>query len=182
LRRDIHPHDTPHLVQEESFVCVCAETAIDGTSPEDFLRRAVEFVNHQVWGTLCAALTVPSDFAESPRGKEAMDAAIDELRYGAICINHWPALVYALMSTPWGGYPGSDLADIQSGRGWVHNTYMLQGIEKSVLRGPLTVFPKPIWFPLRPNPERTARRMLDLYAQPSWPRWLALLASAASPV
>jgi len=37
-------------------------------------------------------------------------------------------------------------ADIQSGTGWVHNTTMLEGVEKAVLRHPLTIVPKPATF------------------------------------
>ena len=39
------------------------------------------------------------------------------------------------------------MEDIQSGLGFVHNTLMLGGVEKSVLRGPLKAYPKPVWFP-----------------------------------
>lgn len=178
LRRDIDPRRSPHLVGEESFVCVCAETSLDAATPTEFLREAVDFVNHEVWGTLCAALTIPPGFRRVTECEHALQHAIAELRYGAVSINHWPALIYGLMSPPWGGFPGSTLADAQSGRGWVHNTYMLRGVEKTVLSGPLTVFPKPLWFPTHTHPDRVARRMLALYAHPTWLRWAALAASS----
>ena len=54
--------------------------------------------------------------------------------------------MFGAVSPPWGGHPSATLADVQSGIGWVHNTFMLEGIEKSVLRGPIDVSPKPAWF------------------------------------
>jgi hypothetical protein len=93
---------------------------------------------------------------------------LGELRYGAVAVNHWPGLMYAMMSPPWGGFPGSTLADAQSGIGCVHNTFMLEGIEKSVLEGPLTMFPKPPWFPSHPHAERVAWSYFRLYHRPSW--------------
>jgi len=182
LHRNIDPDRSPHFLTEESFVCVSAEMSIDSESPEDFVERAVAFVNDRVWGTLCAALTVPPDFDRTTAGRAALGRAIRELRYGTVCINHWPALVYALMTPPWGGYPGSSRTDAQSGVGWVHNTYMLHGVEKTVLRGPLTVFPKPLWFPTHRHPERVAKRMMQLYSRPTWSRWAKLLSSSLSPI
>jgi aldehyde dehydrogenase (NAD(P)+) len=78
--------------------------------------------------------------------KSALDKAIDELKYGSVCINHWPALSYGLGSTTWGAYPGHARNDIQSGTGVVHNTYLLEDVEKTVISGPFTVWPKPPWF------------------------------------
>jgi hypothetical protein len=45
-----------------------------------------------------------------------------------VAINHWPALAYGLGSTPWGAFPGSTAADIQSGVGHVHNTYLIGSV------------------------------------------------------
>ncbi|MFZ1079531.1 MAG: hypothetical protein WAN31_07615, partial [Methylovirgula sp.] len=57
---------------------------------------------------------------------------------------------------PWGAHPGSTPVDIQSGTGFVHNARMLEGIEKVVMRHPLTTFPKPFYFPSH----RTATRLM----------------------
>jgi aldehyde dehydrogenase (NAD(P)+) len=66
-----------------------------------------------------------------------VERAIGELRYGTVCVNVWPGLSFALGTTPWGAAPGSPLHDIQSGRGWVHNTLMLEHVDKVVLRHPV---------------------------------------------
>ena len=54
MLRDVDPDAAPHLLQEESFVCVFAEVALDAASPESFISRAVDFVNEQLFGTLSA--------------------------------------------------------------------------------------------------------------------------------
>ncbi len=45
---------------------------------------------------------------------------------------------------------------------------MLEGIEKAVLRGPLTVTPKPPWFVTHKNAHVVADRMVAMEAAPSW--------------
>ncbi|QDU11606.1 aldehyde dehydrogenase family protein [Gimesia aquarii] len=165
LIRDADPQTSPQLFREESFVCVCAETGLEADSDTDFLEQAVNFVNQEVWGTLCATITVPNQFQKSQR--EFLDHCVSRLHYGAVGINHWPALNYAFMSTPWGGAPGGDLKNVASGMGNVHNTYFLRDVEKTVLYGPLTLIPKPVWFPSHPNPESVGWQLLKLYTQPS---------------
>ena len=49
----------------------------------------------------------------------AVDAAISKLNYGSVAINHWPAVVYGLVTTTWGGAPGHTIYDVGSGIGVV---------------------------------------------------------------
>ena len=58
-----------------------------------------------------------------------LERAVVDLRYGTVAFNHWPALGYAFGTTPWGGHQSATLRDIQSGLGWVHNPFMLAGID-----------------------------------------------------
>lgn len=167
LVRNVDPELSPHFFEQESFVCVCAETGLAAASPEEFLTVATDFVNDRLWGTLCAAITVPRQFRKSQLGKKIFAECLSKLRYGAIGVNQWPGLVYALMAPPWGGSPHATPTDPQSGIGWVHNTFLVEGIEKTVTEGPLTQFPKPIWFPSYKNPEPVAWRLLEYYAEPS---------------
>jgi hypothetical protein len=146
---------------------VCAETALDAPDERAFLKRAVDFANDELWGTLSAAVTVHPSFYKDKAGADALDAALAGLRHGAIGVNYWPALVYAMMSPPWGGYPSGTLTDAQSGIGSVHNTFMLDGVQKTVLEGPLTQSPKPLWFPTHRRPEPLAWKVLELYHKPS---------------
>ena len=48
-------------------------------------------------------------------------------------INHWAAIGYGLVVTPWGAYPGHPPHDIQSGVGVVHNTLMFSRVEKGAV-------------------------------------------------
>lgn len=176
LVRNVDPASSPKFFEEESFVCVCAETALDAASDADFLYRAVDFANNTLRGTLAAAITVPPRFRR--RNAQLWEASLARLRYGVVTVNHWPGLAYTLMSIPWGGYPGATIADTRSGLGFVHNTYMLRGVEKTVLEGPLTMFPKPFWFPTHSAPEPIVWKLLDLYCHPSFWRLQTFLGSA----
>jgi hypothetical protein len=178
LLRDVNPSEHRQFFDEESFVCVVVEVAIDAPTPESFFRKAVDFANERLSGSLSAAVTHPAGFRSQPSSERLLQACLGELRYGVIALNHWPGLMYGMMSPPWGGFPGSGLADAQSGIGSVHNTFMLQGVEKSVLEGPLTIFPKPPWFPSHRQAERVAWSCFRLYGRPSWTNLVQLLISS----
>jgi hypothetical protein len=155
------------LFQVEPFCGILSETALSPGDPAQFLAEATRFCNDRLWGTLNAAIVIPPRLQQGSVGAE-LEKSIDELRYGSVAINHWPALVYGFVSPPWGGHPSATLQNIQSGLGWAHNTYLLEGIEKSVVRGPLVVQPKPPWFYDHARTHEVARRMVDLELQPSW--------------
>jgi hypothetical protein len=176
LRRNVHPEEAPELFTRESFVCVSSETALEADSPEDFLNRAVEFMNDRMWGTLAAALTIPD--AMRVHSGDKLDSALQRLRYGTVGVNQWPGVAYALMSPPWGVYPGASLADIQSGRGHVHNTYLLDRPQKTILHSPLSLFPKPMWFSTHRRPEAVAWKLFALYCRPTIMKLPTLLAAA----
>jgi Aldehyde dehydrogenase family len=176
FKPDLHLDDEPLMFQKESFVCVLGETSIGDDSDQKFLEEAVEFVNERISGTLAVGLTVPNSF--SRRQPQALDNALRKLRYGTIGINQWSALGFAWMSTHWGGFPGASLADVQSGIGSVHNTYLLNRPQKSVIWGKLKLFPRPVWFSSHACPDKVAQRLLDLYCRPSLLRLPFLFASA----
>ncbi len=166
----------------EPFCAILSDAPLGragGTAdPVEFLDRATRFCNDTVWGTLNAAIFVPGKLERDPTVGGCVERAITELRYGTVAINHWPALGYGLGSLPWGGHPSATLEDIQSGLGWVHNTYMLEGIDKSVIRGPLVVRPRPLWFTGNPKAAKVARRMVAQELAPTW-RGLARVVGAA---
>ena len=70
-----------------------------------------------VWGTLSATVLVSPSTLKDPAVSAAMDRAVEDLRYGAIGVNVWHALVFAMGTTTWGAYPGHSRTDIQSGTG-----------------------------------------------------------------
>ena len=146
----------------EPFCSILSEAPIGSDDPVDFLEKAVAFCNERLWGTLSAALVVhPSTLADPATGA-AVERAIGELRYGTVCVNVWPGLSFALGTTPWGAAPGSPLHDIQSGRGWVHNTLMLDRVEKVVLRHPVISPIKLPYFPSHRTAAALGRRLARL--------------------
>jgi acyl-CoA reductase-like NAD-dependent aldehyde dehydrogenase len=129
--------------REEAFLGLFAETAIPAKDTIDFITKAVEFANRNLWGTLCASIVVHPKSLADPMVKAAVDQAIADLQYGSVVVNHWGALAYYTAVTPWGGYPGHDKYDIQSGEGKVHNPLMFDDAQKSVLYAPFISFPDP---------------------------------------
>jgi acyl-CoA reductase-like NAD-dependent aldehyde dehydrogenase len=167
LIRNVKADEDSPLFTSESFVCVCAEVPIDAASPEEFLRKATEFCNEKLWGTLAASITVPGRFKRKQATRNVLEECVDRLRYGVVAQNQWSGVVFALMSPPWGGHPSSTRQDIQSGTGWVHNSFMLTGIEKTVLEAPLVVLPKAVWLASHPAPESVAWSLCRLVQNPS---------------
>ena len=178
LVRDVDRHAPSPWFDEESFVCVCAETALDAASPAEFLDQAVEFVNERVWGTLGVGLMVHPTFRGTSQGQACWQSALARLRYGTVGVNVWPGLAYAMMCVPWGGYPGASAADPQSGIGWVHNPFFLHDVEKSIVEGPLVARPKPLWFASHRQAHLLARRALELYHRPAWWKLTGLIGPA----
>ncbi len=165
LMPDLDPRnrDLPAFTLE-SFCPITGETALGGDDAADFLSRAVEFCNDTLHGTLNAGIIVHPK-TESELG-DAVDNAIEKLRYGSVAINQWAALSYALGSTTWGAYPGHTLDDVQSGIGVVHNALLFDRPEKSVIRAPFRVFPKPAWFVTHKRGHEVGARLTRLEANP----------------
>ena len=65
-----------------------------------------------------------------------------------------------------------------SGSGAVHNTYLFDKPEKSVIRGPFRVFPKPPWFVTNTQQANLARRLVAFELDPG-PRHLPGIFAAA---
>ena len=156
------------LFGDESFCPVLGEVEIGGSDPIEFLQQAVGFVNERVWGTLAATLVVhPRTQADHLAG-HAVERAITHLRYGAVGVNVWPAQLFALGSAPWGGHPSSGAGDVQSGRGWVHNTLMLEEVEKAVIRQSITLQLKPYYVPGHRSADTVLRRLTAVERGSGW--------------
>ncbi len=150
----------------EPFCALINEVSIGSTDPLEFIGAAVPFANDRVWGTLNAMLFVHPTVEGSSAAKTAVDGALRDLRFGTVAINVWPALAYALVSTPWGGHPSATLANVQSGIGWVHNTVMLEDIEKCVIRAPLKPTPKQVYFAGHKTVHKVGQRITEFEASP----------------
>ncbi|HYT72207.1 MAG TPA: aldehyde dehydrogenase family protein [Gemmatimonadales bacterium] len=169
---------TERAYDTECFCPILYETQAGGPDPVEFLDRAVTFANDRLWGTLSAGLVVHPKTMQDSRLGEATERAIARLRYGAVSVNAWSGYLFAFSTPPWGAHPSSGPADIQSGRGWVHNTAMLEGIEKVVLRHPIMIKPKPVTFPSHRTAHTVMRRLTALEERASWHRLPAVLAAA----
>jgi acyl-CoA reductase-like NAD-dependent aldehyde dehydrogenase len=162
----------------EAFCSVFGEVPLPSADVTDYLRRAVEFANESVWGSLNATVIVHPSTMRNPDLKAAVLRAVADLRYGTVSINHWSALGFALGVTPWGAFPGHARNDIGSGTSVVHNSLMFSRSEKTVIRAPFRAWPKPIWFTSHSTAPRLARQLVRFEAAPSLWRLLAMLPRA----
>lgn len=157
---EIGPDDDPTaLEQTEYFAPVLGVVELPGTG-RTFLDAAVAHANEKLQGTLGANLLI-DPVTEKALGVD-FERAISDLRYGAIAINTWTAFAFLTPTLTWGAYPGGTIEDVGSGIGVVHNALLLDGVERSVARGPFrplprtlgfwrdggrfTILPKPPWF------------------------------------
>ncbi|MFL5493567.1 MAG: aldehyde dehydrogenase family protein [Gemmatimonadales bacterium] len=156
------------LFSTDAFCPIVAETSVGSPDPLEYLHHAVGFVNERVWGTLSASIVVhPRTMADRELGA-AVERAVAQLRYGAVGINTWPALLSALVAPPWGAHPSSSAGDVQSGRGWIHNTAMLEDIEKTVLRRSPTFPARPHYAPGHRSAHRLGRRLAAVERGAGW--------------
>jgi hypothetical protein len=156
----------------EAFCGLMAETPLRSADTGDFLEAATTFANDTLWGTLAANIVASEATQRELRVSRALDRAIHRLRYGGVCVNFFPGAGYGFGQLPIGAYPGADITDIQSGTGVVHNYFLLNDMEKVVIRGPFDV-------PHDPLLATTSRidfgkRFAAFEAGPSLPRLLRL--------
>jgi aldehyde dehydrogenase (NAD(P)+) len=151
----------------EPFCSVLSQVTLDSADPVEFLAGAVELVNRQLWGTLVATIVIPPAMRRDVELRRSLDRAIAALRYGTVGVNVWGAYGFAL-GPPWGGHPSSSLEDIQSGLGFVHNTSMLEGVEKTVIEQPLVNWPKPVHFPSHRTAVALGRALTGVEADGNW--------------
>ncbi len=165
-----------YALTEEAFCGILAEVSLDATSAADFLTKAVDFANDRLWGTL--SCTVIIDGQTQKKHDRELDTAIANLKYGAIGINMWGAMLFYLGSTTWGAYPGNAIADIGSGIGVVHNSYLFDYPQKSVVFAPFRIFPTPAWFATHKNLLGLAQPLLKFEAYPTWQNLVPLIINA----
>lgn len=169
LIRDIDPKAKgDKCLSQEAFCGIIAETSLPANDAVSFIEQMIPFANDVVWGTLNCCILVDPRTEKKSDVAAALDVAREKLRFGAVVINHWPAVAYGFVTTPWGGHAGATLQDVQSGIGWVHNSFMLDRPQKTIIRGPLVVKPKPPWFRTHRNCNGVARALVDFEHSGSW--------------
>src|SRR5579859_6154552 len=130
----------------EAFCGLFAESALEGSSVAEYLDRAVAFANDHLWGTLNATILIHPTSLKDPAVAAAFDRAIANLRFGTVAVNYWAAGGFAMGTPTWGGFPGQDVYDVQSGIGVVHNALMFSRPQKTVMRAGFRITPTPTWF------------------------------------
>ncbi len=160
------------LLRTEYFSPVLGVVELPGTGAE-FLDKAVDFANDELMGTLGANLLAhPATISELG---DAFDTAVANLRYGTVAINSWTGLAFLTPRASWGAFPGHTIDDIQSGIGVVHNAFLLDDVERTVVRGPFrpaprslfagefATTPKPPWFVANKTAAATGRKLTGFY-------------------
>lgn len=156
---DLDAGDTDHpLFTQEAFCGALACVRLPGDF-DAYAEGAVAFANERLYGTLGANVVVHPQ-TEQIRA-ETVARTIAQLRYGCIAVNTWAGIGYSISEAPWGAYPGNTPQHAGSGIGTVHNTLLLEGTEKTVLRAPFSLPIKPPWFPTHRNAARVGERITD---------------------
>ena len=173
---DVPPTAGEYALRTEAFCGILAETALPSKDPGEFLTDMVEFANESCWGTLsCVVIAHP---ATQKGYGEAFEDAIASLRYGGIAVNCFAGVIYALVGPTWGAFPGHTDEDIRSGRGVVHNTFMFDHPQKSVVRAPFHIDPTPAWFADHKTGDQLGPALVKFEARPSLMRLPTVLPAA----
>jgi aldehyde dehydrogenase (NAD(P)+) len=157
-------------------------------SGQSFFDAAVDTANRDFVGTLGANIVgAPSSIRALGAG---FDEALARLEYGTIAVNAWTGVGFLTAGAPWGAFPGHTIEHVQSGIGVVHNSFLLDGTERTVVRGPFApfprsfghgefaLFPKPPWFVSARSAKTTGRLLSGFAAAPSWAKMPAVFLSA----
>ena len=168
-----------HAEQSEVFAPVMTEKRLGGDSAEDYLKKAINYCNDNLHGTLGANIVIhPRTRREI--GEERFQELIASLEYGCIAINTWTGLGFLTVQGTWGAFPGHTLDDVQSGIGFVHNTYMFDKPERTVVEAPwrpfprnllsgeMTLLPRPPWFVTHKRGHIVGELLTRFIYRPSW--------------
>ena len=177
-----------YAFQTEVFGPALTVAFLPGAEPAEFLKSAIDFANTRLHGTLGANVIIDPS-TEKALGSR-FETLLADLRYGTIAVNAWTGVGFLLAQTPWGAFPGHPMNDIQSGRGFVHNCFLFDRPQRSVIRAPFRPFPRgmlhgsfatlprPPWFVGNRTSATTARRLLAFQSRPSLFKLLGIFVSA----
>ncbi len=176
---DMERGDTQWLEQNEVFAPALGVKHLASPDPETFLRSAIAWANDNLYGTLGGNILIhPATIRKI--GRKRFEEILSEFHYGTIAINAWTGLGFLLAPVPWGGFAGATLEDVQSGIGTVHNTFMLENTERTVVEAPfrpfprnllslgLTLLPRPPWFITNRQQHHIGKLLTQFQYKPSW--------------
>lgn len=154
----------------EAFSSILSVTTLAGDT-DAYLREAVAFANDNLWGTLGGNVVIHPRTMREHAG--AFDRTIADLRFGCVAVNAWTGVGFLLTDASWGAYPGHTLNDVRSGIGVVHNSFLFDRAQKSVVYAPFAPFPRslagyggallprPPWFITNKMAAKTARALVE---------------------
>lgn len=163
----------------EIFAPAMSTYRIGGADPETYLRAAIRYANDSLNGTLGACILIHPTTVRKI-GKKKFEALISDLHYGCIAINCWTGVGFLLVQTPWGAFPGHTLDNVQSGIGFVHNTFLFDRPERTVVEAPfrpfprnllsgeLTLLPRPPWFVTNTKQHKIGELLTRFQYKPGW--------------
>ncbi len=176
---DLERGDTEWLQRHEIFAPALGIRHLPALDAESYLRAAIAWANDALYGTLGGNILIhPATMRQI--GRARFEEIIAEFRYGTIAINAWSGLGFLLAPVPWGGFAGATLQDVQSGIGTVHNSFMLEKTERTVVEAPwapfprnllagrFTLLPRPPWFITNRRQHRIGRLLTRFQYRPGW--------------
>ena len=165
--------DSPdgYATKNEAFCQVVAEVALD-TTPDatDFLRKAVEYANKKVHGSLCAGILIDDKTRQA--NEDAYQTAVTDLEYGSIGVNLLPVHVFFSQYLIWGVKEEEDYGKpLVSGNGNFGNAFGFQNVQKSIFEDS---FVSPLQ--LRATNKAAMASTISALARYSiWPSWYGLI-------
>ncbi len=162
------------FTHNEVFGPAMSTHMVDITDEEEYLREAIQYANKDLHGTLGANIIIHPKTLKKI-GRKKFEEIITDLHYGCIAINSWTGVGFQILQTPWGAFPGHTLDDVQSGIGFVHNTYMFDKPQRTVVWAPFTAKPRPAWFITNKMQHKIGERVIKFMHKPGWWRFLGIL-------
>lgn len=164
LRTGVHPDAA--LTQEENWCGAVQEVAFPscggGSDPARFAAAAVAFANDRCSGSLSCVLVAHPSVPE-----RVVETAVARLRYGSVCVNVSNIMGFSVPALTWGAWlPGGTADDIGTGNVAVHNVFLLDHVQKSVLRAPWRFSPAHLWSSGHRNLEGACEASCDFFAGP----------------
>ena len=162
LRAGVPP--SAAAVTSETWCSALQEVPLPGCGgdADAFLTAATAFANDACAGALSCVV-----FAHPATPPSALEAAIAALKYGCVCVNVSNVLGFSVPALTWGAWlPGGDAHAIGTGNVAVHNAYLFDAVQKSVLRAGWRYRPTHLWSPRNRNLEAACGAALDFFAGP----------------
>jgi acyl-CoA reductase-like NAD-dependent aldehyde dehydrogenase len=159
----------------EAFCGILAEVSLDVSHAADFLKQAVDFANNSIWGSLSCVVLIDKKTVRSHQA--IFERSISNLRYGSIGVNIWTGANFAIPAMTWGAFPGNSMHNVESGIGIVHNAYLFDYPQKSVLYAPFRMPVPPVYLIGAKNIFKIAQCYGDLQVRPNLWNLLRVLAA-----